>query len=155
MINYAAFEDLKRRILQEAELVNMGVYLDPLEGQDGEICGTIGCIAGHACMMEHGRNLKWERDAYNWSLPIPKVGGVRIDAEDAAQKILGLTYKQAMILFLQWPQYVEDETPGTRLYAKAVVRWIDEFLAAPDGPYPRSHRETEEDEYYGDDEDDE
>lgn len=125
MINIELFERVKERILREPRNVDMGHYLYGKE-IDGEICGTVGCIAGHA-VMECYRDLKLSRVGnssffgHNWNDEIKFVFS-------EAKNLLGLSEDQALTLFIHWPDSIEEHKPGTLAYAEAVVRWIDECL---------------------------
>jgi hypothetical protein len=131
-INYELFEKLKKRILAEAEFVNMSDWISQKLTEDGEPCGTVGCIAGHCAMITFPK-MSWKQTTNRyWNVLVPvkdRESGEEINVEEEAQKALGLTSGEADILFTEWPDYVSIEKPGTRAYAAAVVRWIDEFLA--------------------------
>ena len=62
--------------------------------KDGSVCGTAACIAGTACVWEHGPELG-HKIATNDIGVFERYGG----AFEEGQRILGLTYTQAMDLF--------------------------------------------------------
>jgi hypothetical protein len=166
-LNLREFEKVKARILAEAEFVDMGDYLKVKTvntGRDEEICGTIGCIAGHVVLGHYGRAVKIEKQTgqsyYGSALRTYftfTLKGRDFNTQLEAAKILGLNGEQADILFTDWPSYVDAEEPGTRAYAKAVVRWIDEFIArAEDGEWDSNYGDDDDpEEDLLDDEDDE
>lgn len=61
-------------------------------------CGTAYCIAGHACVMTN-RHVRWEQDKYDLSVFYAQFTVDGRDIEDAASDALGLTQREADLLF--------------------------------------------------------
>lgn len=84
------------------------------------VCGAVGCIAGHACLLG-GR-------------PLPKrwgSSGLEIDQDEVlveAESVLQLSGPQSWRLFYEeWPDH-QSYLAGTLEYAYAVNARIDRFI---------------------------
>lgn len=96
-------------------------------------CGSVGCIAGHVCMMDPGTREKYINNS--------------LDVETAAREMLGLPYTEAVALFyFPFPssepgqealkevyaterRALKNKAPGTVAYAKVVAKAIDKCIA--------------------------
>jgi len=93
-MNTQLLRRIQRQILKEPEQFQMRTWFTSWSYSTIPNCGTAACIGGWAVSLKHGRTPRDERMA------IPK-GGVF----EAARRAVGLTTKQAHLLFIpiNWP----------------------------------------------------
>ena len=109
------YDEIERVILEEPKRIYMDTYtVNPknIDEADRPACNTVGCIAGWAVAI--GKN------------KIGKLHRVK-DIPDKAVKLLGIDYDMAHRLFHYYPDYEYVAVAGTKAYAKAVVKHMEEF----------------------------
>ncbi len=121
---------IAKHILEQPRRMDMGNWYctgDSAKDEYGSHtpkCGTVGCIAGWAVQLYGDKALLEEAAA-------PYSEGVNFS--DEAQRLLGLTARQAGELFLPgyWPEefreQLDDYSQGTKRYAKVVADRIEDF----------------------------
>lgn len=125
-INVRLLRRIQRAIMAEPKRLDMGDWL--VRGQQRiqqnglkePDCGTVGCIAGWAAVLDKTSDPKKFEDA--------EVSWMRAD------QILGLTHEQGNALFYtdEWPEKFFDKLDAlkeqTRAYARVVCQRIDHFI---------------------------
>ena len=102
-VNYKLFEEVKQAILDEPTAVNMSMGIAAIA--DGHQCGTVGCIAGHTCMLGL-------RDSENVIEAVSRRFGISISSRlrpqdqcswpgvmNQARELLGIDQRTASYLF--------------------------------------------------------
>lgn len=122
-MNIELLKQVKKRILRDAESFDMDIWLTM------DSCGTVGCIAGHVCMMVN----KTEGHVFT-----------------IARSLLGLSENEAVRLFLpnygnegwpyEWRRRLDATTPGTKEHAQVVAEYIDFFTDGATKDEPRKPR---------------
>jgi hypothetical protein len=132
-----ALEKLKRYILEEPRRYRQAAWFYSKESdifrEQNPPCGTVGCLAGNACVME---GLKFLRNSVTRTVWIVGLKGKHLNVSDAAQKILGLTHREAEALFAAFPKdgwspkaaeaYNAASTPEGRAAAAAME--LDRYI---------------------------
>ena len=128
-------EKLKAYILEEPRRYLQSGWFYPQDSEQFQRqkppCGTLGCLAGNACVME-GHKVKFDEDS-SW---IVGPHGKHVNISDTARKILGLTEREADALFTGIPNdgwsekaayaYGTASTPEER--AQAAAMEIDRYI---------------------------
>jgi len=142
---YDLLQDVKRAILEEPKRLNMGFYASfGRFGPKEPACGTVGCFAGWVSILSQAERLGREKTRGS-RFPALETR-ISFDADTLAKRILGkdlyymlpaaLPYVGEVIfdVFNQGEgDGIDCLTPGTRAYARAVVRRINRFIAANGG----------------------
>jgi hypothetical protein len=131
-----ALEKLKRYILEEPRRYRQEAWFYSkayIFREQNPPCGTVGCLAGNACVME---GFKFKRDNTIGDVWIVGPKGKHLPVSDTAQKILGLTHREAEALFTAYPEdgwspkaaeaYNSASTPEGR--AKAAAMELDRYI---------------------------
>ena len=139
-MNIAKLKKLKKWILDEPRRYNQDCWLF---GRDSDVvreqkppCGTAGCLAGNACLMEGfvPRRVPWD---YGYKLSHVVLPGSHdvIYVREKAEEILGLTEEQRIGLFAAdldgWPaeaQQLYDLATTPKQRAEAAAMAIDALI---------------------------
>lgn len=126
-MNVPLLRKIKAVMLARPKRVDMYGWLrHKSKERGGPVCGTVGCIAGWACLLseKQGKSLSDKREAVLMSFP---------DYASNGADALGITGEQAERLFFtnHWPKrladsYDDDNSP--RQKARIVARRIDLFI---------------------------
>ena len=121
-MNVKLLRKVQKAILAEPRRFNMGewgMHVEPGDIPDRDMppCKTVACIAGHVDLLTHPRLFQ---------------KAVKEDNGDAiqvrAQQELGLTARQAEILFVEWDDTAYDNLTTPLQRARWAVKRIDKFI---------------------------
>lgn len=133
-LNEELWDRVKATILEEPKRLRMRLWgitkkRGPLFFQDEKntpACGTVGCLAGWACVL----NATKAPSRFQRVMGELLKRGIDEDTFDfarEAEKVLGLAYDEGKMLFERGP-HIGAYNDGTRKSARAIVKIVNEFL---------------------------
>lgn len=124
---WGLLQDVKKRVLAAPDAIDMRVLLSR---SDVTPCGTVGCLAGECCLLTVGRarilSTSPRLGVSLISFAARLLGDSLSSSMDAGRDVFGTDVEH--LFDAGASDGINDLTPGTKRYARAVVARVNRFM---------------------------